>query len=152
MSFTGDKEEEEDIELPQARPLGQVEVATGRTRTSSQNSVTYIKGLSRSVNEVNLDSEGYTPLQLSSTLSLPTASAGSSTEASSFSSANSSRGLLPQGMEPVSDDDEKLWQIQNGEGEHEGQALIGGERRQSWDIEEEEFDQFIGTEDKFVVS
>lgn len=54
---------------------------------------TYVKGLSRSMNDVNRDNSGYHPLCLQSNASLPETST-SGNEASSFGSTDSSGKLL----------------------------------------------------------
>ncbi|XP_069125469.1 E3 ubiquitin-protein ligase MGRN1-like [Argopecten irradians] len=94
------QDEESGDECAPPRASSQLEV--GRVRDYEDRRVTYIKGLSRSANEVNTDSDGYTPLHVRNSLSLPVASS-SSTEVSSFGSASSSQGLLPSDL--VSDDD-----------------------------------------------
>lgn len=96
----GSLDEDSGDECAPPRASSQLEV--GHARGYEDRRVTYVKGLSRSVGEVNTDSDGYTPLHVSSSLSLPAASS-SSTEVSSFSSANSSQGLLPS--DQVSDED-----------------------------------------------
>ncbi|XP_022316902.2 putative E3 ubiquitin-protein ligase MGRN1 isoform X2 [Crassostrea virginica] len=63
-----------------------------------EQSVTYVKGLSRSMNDMHRDNSGYHPLCLQSNASLPENST-SGTEASSFGSTNSTGNLLPDNSE-----------------------------------------------------
>lgn len=63
-----------------------------------EQSVTYVKGLSRSMNDMHRDNSGYHPLCLQSNASQPENST-SGTEASSFGSTNSTGNLLPDNSE-----------------------------------------------------
>ena len=70
-----------------------------------EQSVTYVKGQSRSMNDVSRENSGYHPLCLQSNASLPEKST-SGTEASSFGSTYSTGNLLPDNSENT---DKSAW-------------------------------------------